>query len=268
MATLPLAASRQGGAHYLLARSGDDFAFVAESWSDYGSWYKQRARAAARLVRRSTIASCTSPARRSRSRAGCARSTTARTATSVRARVAGHVQGRWTVGNQIARARRRSIAIGGFDTKFTLPKTPNLGYASVDFEARRGSYVPRIRSRSRSSAGPSSRCRRTRATGRSSSAAAVTSIVSREVLRRRPAAGRAGQLVRHREPDHVHAAEPRRLRVRPVARRGGAIAAGATDDGDDGDDDSVRRSRAQPGQLVVRGQDATARASTTSTSTS
>ena len=105
-------------------------------------------------------------------------------------------------GNEIAKGSMRVSAVGGFDTKFTLPKTPNLGYANIRFETqgRIAASYTRTASRSRSSAVPSSRCgagepgavprrRRRRRHGQ------------REVLRRRPAARRAGQLVRHREPD-------------------------------------------------------------------
>ena len=116
-----------------------------------------------------------------------------------------------------ARARRRSIAVGGFDTKFTLPKTPNLGYANVDVRGDRAMpATTRTRSRSRSSAGPSSRCRRTRATGPFVVGGGGDVTVDAKYFAGGAAARRAGQLVRHREPDLVHAAEPRRLRVRPV----------------------------------------------------
>ena len=73
-----------------------------------------------------------------------------------------HVQGRPTRGgNQIAQGSAPVNAVGGFDTKFTLPKTPNLGYANV--AVRDAGPASRLRtrtaSRSRSSAGPSSRSR-------------------------------------------------------------------------------------------------------------
>ena len=37
------------------------------------------------------------------------------------------------VGNEIAKGTMPVNPVGGFDTKFTLPKTPNLGYANVQF---------------------------------------------------------------------------------------------------------------------------------------
>ena len=113
------------------------------------AWIKQPRGDAARLVRRSTIARCTSRARTSRSRAGCARSITARAATS--AALAGAVDGGRRTrsptrsGNQIATGTAQVDAVGGFDTKFTLPKTPNLGYAHVELRRRAaaigGSYA-------------------------------------------------------------------------------------------------------------------------------
>ncbi|HMG52041.1 MAG TPA: DUF6049 family protein, partial [Kofleriaceae bacterium] len=48
-----------------------------------------------------------------------------------------------STGNQIATGSAPVNPVGGFDTRFTLPKTPNLGYAQIVFEAKgsmRGSY--------------------------------------------------------------------------------------------------------------------------------
>jgi hypothetical protein len=39
-------------------------------------------------------------------------------------------------GNEIAKGAAPVSTVGGWDTKFTLPKTPNLGHASVTFEAQ------------------------------------------------------------------------------------------------------------------------------------
>ena len=160
-----------------------------------------------------------------------------------------HVQGdRLAAATQIAKGSAKVSAVGGFDTKFTLPKTPNLGYAHVSFDdaGPLRERVLRTASRSRSSAGPSSRSRagepgavpRRRQRRRHG---------QREVLRGRSAARRAGQLVRHREPDELHAAEPRRLRVRRAGSRGGAIAAGTTTSG------GARYAAAE--ELVARRQD-------------
>ena len=41
-----------------------------------------------------------------------------------------------STGNKIAQGTAAVNAVGGFDTKFTLPKTPNLGYANITFEAK------------------------------------------------------------------------------------------------------------------------------------
>ncbi|MBL0220951.1 MAG: hypothetical protein IPQ07_44660 [Myxococcales bacterium] len=84
----------------------------------------------------STIARCTALARRSRSRAGCAGSIAARAATSV------PLDGALTgltfrvvdeQNNEIAKGTSTVTALGGFDAKFTLPKTPNLGRARIEF---------------------------------------------------------------------------------------------------------------------------------------
>src|SRR5690606_7735874 len=39
-------------------------------------------------------------------------------------------------GREIAKGSTSVNTVGGFDAKFTLPKTPNLGYASVRFETQ------------------------------------------------------------------------------------------------------------------------------------
>ena len=213
------------GAHYLVAKRGDDVAFVTDDdgwWNEYGSWVKQRAQQRSSPGTSSTIARCTSRARRSRSRAGCARSTTARTATSAASAARSSASTYKVIdsrGNQIAHGLGAGVsAVGGFDTKFTLPKTPNLGYAHVEFETqgRLRRAATRTASRSRSSAGPSSRSARRRARGRSSSAAAATSRSTRSTTRGGPLPGAPVDLVRDARRPRLHAAEPRRLHVRRV----------------------------------------------------
>ena len=150
----------------LVAQRGDDVAFVADDggwWNEYGSWVKQPREQAARLVRD----------RRSQDvqagRGGLAQGLAAhdrlrqerRRRRHRRRRSTRDVQGdRLAAATRSRRARRAVSAVGGFDTKFTLPKTPNLGYAYVQFETQgRCAAATRTASRSRSSAAPSSRCR-------------------------------------------------------------------------------------------------------------
>src|SRR5262249_50682578 len=45
VATMPLAAGGMKGAHYLVARRGDDVAFLTETngyWNEFGSWIQQK----------------------------------------------------------------------------------------------------------------------------------------------------------------------------------------------------------------------------------
>jgi uncharacterized protein YfaS (alpha-2-macroglobulin family) len=140
MATLPLADVQQTSAHYLLASKDKDSAFVAESWSDYGDWVKH--------ARTPQLAWYVVDDRKlykpgeEVSLKGWLRTIDygkngdvgPSSVKSVSYKVMD------SVGNQIAQGTANVDAIGGFDTKFTLPKTPNLGYAQIYFDAGVGAY--------------------------------------------------------------------------------------------------------------------------------
>ena len=80
----------------------------------------------------------------------------------------------------------------------------------------------RTRSRSRSSAGPSSRSRRSASQGPFLVGGGGDVTVSAKYFAGRPARRRAGRPGRSARPDQLHAAQPRRLRVRRLAAVVGA----------------------------------------------
>ncbi|MBA3398219.1 MAG: Ig-like domain-containing protein [Deltaproteobacteria bacterium] len=138
LATLPLAPGGANGAHHLIAKRGDDVAFVVEHgyWNNYGGWVKQ--------VRPTNLAWYVIDDRKMYKPGeevtlkGWLRSINTGKHGDV-----GPMPGIGTVaykvydsqGNQIATGSTEVSAVGGFDTKFTLPKTPNLGHARVDLTA-------------------------------------------------------------------------------------------------------------------------------------
>jgi uncharacterized protein YfaS (alpha-2-macroglobulin family) len=146
LATLPLGANARQ-TNVLVARKGEDLALLAEHdgyWGDYGSWYKQgRAKQLAwyviddrKLYKPGEEVSLKGWLRQ------------------IDYGKQGDVLGidggvskisyrvRDSVGNEIAKGSMPVNPVGGFDTKFTLPKTPNLGYANVELstEGRLKSY--------------------------------------------------------------------------------------------------------------------------------
>ncbi len=147
LATLALGASERG-THYLLAKKGEDVAFLADDngyFDEYGSWYKQ--------PRDKTIGWFVFDDRKlykpgeEVSLKGWLRTIDYGKWGDVSG-IAGRIS---TItyrvndrtGNEIAKGTMAVSPVGGFDTKFTLPKTPNLGYAYVYMEARgamRSSY--------------------------------------------------------------------------------------------------------------------------------
>ena len=140
MATLPLSDTAKNGAHYLLASRGGDSAFVAESYSDYGSWYKH--------ARGSQLAWYVVDDRKlyrpgeEVSLKGWLRTIDYGKNGDVGPSTVSEVTYKVmdSTGNQIGAGSAKVDAVGGFDTKFTLPKTPNLGFAQVEFEAPGSSY--------------------------------------------------------------------------------------------------------------------------------
>ncbi|MCW5802711.1 MAG: Ig-like domain-containing protein, partial [Deltaproteobacteria bacterium] len=137
VATLGLRTGAAKGAHYLVARRGNDVAFVAESvyGGDHGSWVKS--------ARGSALAWYVIDDRKMYkpgeevSLKGWLRAVDNGKGGDVGA--AGVTALKYTVidarGNEIGKGAAPVSVVGGFDTKFTLPKTPNLGYARVRFEA-------------------------------------------------------------------------------------------------------------------------------------
>ena len=143
MATLALAPAGPTGANLLLARRGDDTAFVSENayGAFQGSWYRN--------PRGTQLAWYVIDDRKMYkpgeevSLKGWLRSidygkngdvSWNGAATSVSYKVYD------ATNNQIGSGTAAVDAIGGFDTKFTLPKTPNLGYARVEFTAPGSTY--------------------------------------------------------------------------------------------------------------------------------
>ncbi len=143
MATLPLRTLSLKGANILVARRGDDVAFVGDNngyWNESGSWVKRTpsAQLAWYVVddrkmykpgeevslkgwlrtidpgKNGDIAGLGGP--------GSVASVTYKVTDSQ--------------GNQLATGSTSVDAAGGFDTKFTLPKTPNLGSAQIEFDAK------------------------------------------------------------------------------------------------------------------------------------
>ena len=147
-ATLPLAATAAPGGHYLVARKADDVAFVAEDaygWNEGGSWSRQpRSKALAWYV--IDDRKMYKPGEEV-SLKGWLRTIDQGKNGDVGG-LGGAVSGvSYKVmdasGTQIAAGAAPVNPIGGFDARFTLPKTPNLGAASIYFETQgslHGSY--------------------------------------------------------------------------------------------------------------------------------
>jgi uncharacterized protein YfaS (alpha-2-macroglobulin family) len=140
LATIPLGGAGQKGSHYLVAKRGDDVAFVAEHggyWSDYGSWFKQ--------ARTKNLAWYVIDDRKMYKPGE--EVTLKGWLRTIDANKNGDVGPMPDLGsveykvydsqnNEIAKGQTTVSAVGGFDTKFTLPKTPNLGHARVQLTAK------------------------------------------------------------------------------------------------------------------------------------
>ncbi|HEU0036765.1 MAG TPA: DUF6049 family protein [Kofleriaceae bacterium] len=139
MASIPLAPAAAKGAHYLIARRGDDVAFVTDNagyYNEYGTWTRQ--------ARGSNLVWYVTDDRKMY-KPGEEVSIKGWLRTIDQGRngdiggAAGVAQVTYKVrdsrNNEIATGSTPVSSIGGFDLKFTLPKTPNLGYAWIDFEA-------------------------------------------------------------------------------------------------------------------------------------
>jgi uncharacterized protein YfaS (alpha-2-macroglobulin family) len=147
LATLALGTNERG-THYLLAKKGEDVAFLADDngyFDEYGSWYKQRRDQAIgwfvfddrKLYKPGEEVSLKGWLRMiDYGKWGDVAGINGRVS-NITYRVTDRT------GNEIAKGTMPVSPVGGFDTKFKLPKTPNLGYANVYLEARgamRSSY--------------------------------------------------------------------------------------------------------------------------------
>jgi uncharacterized protein YfaS (alpha-2-macroglobulin family) len=140
LATLPLGTS-QRGTHYLLAKKGEDVAFVADDsgyFDEYGSWYRQpRDKHVGwfvfddrKLYKPGEEVSLKGWLRVIDYGKWGDVGGIAGNVTNITYKVMDRS------GNEIAKGSMPVSPVGGFDTKFTLPKTPNLGHAYVHMEAR------------------------------------------------------------------------------------------------------------------------------------
>jgi alpha-2-macroglobulin len=140
LATIALAATQQRGTYYLLAKRGNDTAFVSEDtyFDDYGSWYKQgRQRDVAwyvlddrKLYKPGEEVSLKGWLRVVNYGKDGDVEGIAGAVTSVKFRVTD------SRGNEIAKGNAPVTTVGGWDAKFKLPNTPNLGNATLSLESQ------------------------------------------------------------------------------------------------------------------------------------
>jgi hypothetical protein len=138
-AKFALPASSKKGSNLLIATKGDDVAFISDdSYGEYGSWVKQaRGEQLAWYV--TDDRQMYRPAEEVHLK-GWLRINNASEGGDI-AGVAGRVQSvAFEVtdpqGNKIGEGKGKVSVLGGFDLAFTLPKTPNLGYAQVHLIAQ------------------------------------------------------------------------------------------------------------------------------------
>jgi len=140
LARIPLPGTA-GGRQMLLAKQGGDLAFLPDDtsyWSDGGSWVKRTDSKSARwfvfddrkMYRPDETVSVK----------GFVRLITPGVKGDVGALPAGALtQVRWTVtgprGNELGKGEAKVDRFGGFDLQWKIPKTPNLGYASIRFDS-------------------------------------------------------------------------------------------------------------------------------------
>ncbi|MBK7195532.1 MAG: Ig-like domain-containing protein [Myxococcales bacterium] len=140
-AVIALSAQRKGGAGMLVAKKGDDVAFVPDGygyWADEPQWRKQE-RGDALLWHITDDRQMYRPGEDVHVK-GWLRVHQGREGGDV-AGIAGQVSSVTykvidPVGNELTKGTVKVSALGGFDLAFTLPKTPNLGYASIQLEAK------------------------------------------------------------------------------------------------------------------------------------
>ncbi len=145
LATIALPGGGLKGAGLLLAKRGTDVAFVTEStwYNEYGSWVKQS--------RGSSLAWYVVDDRKLYKPGeevhlkGWLRTIDYGKNGDVGAMPAGLTTVTYKVtdsrGNEIGKGSAPISAVGGWDTTFTLPKTPNLGYAYVSLSSGGGDHT-------------------------------------------------------------------------------------------------------------------------------
>ena len=140
VATIPLTTASKTGANYLVAKKGNDVAFVAEDsgwWRDNGSWTKQnREKVLAwyvvddrKMYKPGEEVTLKGWLRVLDTAKGGDINGVSDQVSTVTYEVTD------SQGNKIANGTAPVAITGGFDTKFTLPKTPNLGYTQIRFLA-------------------------------------------------------------------------------------------------------------------------------------
>jgi len=140
-ATIALTNGGVKGAHYLIAKRGDDVAFISDDggwWNEYGSWIKQPRGVSfawyviddRKMYKPNEEVSLKGWLRRIDHRKGGDVMGLGGEITSVTYKVMD------SQGREMAKGSAPVTGLGGFDTKFKIPGTPNLGYAYVQFETQ------------------------------------------------------------------------------------------------------------------------------------
>jgi uncharacterized protein YfaS (alpha-2-macroglobulin family) len=140
-ARMKLADGGKKGAHALIARQGDDVAFVLDDqsfWDDSGSWIRQQRGDDLRWYL-SDDRQMYKPGETLRlkgwlRKVGNGEGGDVGGLDGVVSSVSYTVIG--PMGNELGKGTAKVGALGGFDLAFTLPKTPNLGYAHIRLEAK------------------------------------------------------------------------------------------------------------------------------------
>ncbi len=139
-ATIALSDRAAKGANFLVARRGDDVAFLPDDggwWGDYGQWRKQERTDTLswyvtddrKMYKPGEKVSLKGWLRVFQQRKGGDLGGVAGLVSGVSYRVVD------PVGNELTKGTAKVTAAGGFDLAFTLPATPNLGHASIHLEA-------------------------------------------------------------------------------------------------------------------------------------
>ena len=141
IATFALSSTSKKGANFLVARHGDDVAFLPDDYGwygEYGQWQKQdRSNTLAwhiaddrQMYKPGEKVHLKGWMRIFQNQKGGDIGGVAGQVSAVDYRVVD------PVGNELTKGSVAVTTLGGFDVEFTLPKTPNLGHASIYFEAK------------------------------------------------------------------------------------------------------------------------------------